>query len=109
MKCHYACNSPEHAIARRHFLGTLAAGAGTVAGLNALVHPATAAKIAAKKKRILSVFLSGGVSQFESWDPKPGTLSGGPFRALKRGGRFEPFQRRCLEPMFVSCCPRRPS
>ena len=82
MKCHYACNSPEHAIARRHFLGTLAAGAGTVAGLNALVHPATAAKIAAKKKRIVSIFLSGGVSQFESWDPKPRVKTGGPFRAI---------------------------
>lgn len=82
MKCHYACNSPDHALARRQFLGTLAAGAGTMAGLNALVQPTVAAQIAAKKKRVVSIFLSGGLSQLESWDPKPGTLNGGPCRAI---------------------------
>jgi len=41
-----------------------------------------AAEIAAKKKRVLSVFLHGGVSQLESFDPKPGTLNGGPFRSI---------------------------
>ena len=91
MKCHYACNSPEHAIARRHFLGTLAAGAGTVAGLNALVHPATAAKIAAKKKRIVSIFLSGGVSQFESWDPKPRVKTGGAVSSHSDVGFWNPY------------------
>ncbi|MCA9231763.1 MAG: DUF1501 domain-containing protein [Planctomycetales bacterium] len=82
MKCNYACNSPEHTIARRDFLGRLAAGACTMTGLSSLVHPAAAAQIAAQKKRVLSIFLSGGVSQFESFDPKPGTLTGGPFRAI---------------------------
>ena len=82
MKCSYACNSTEHTIARRDFLGTMAAGACSMAGLNSLVHPATAAQIAAKKKRVLSIFLAGGVSQFESFDPKPGTLNGGPFKAI---------------------------
>jgi hypothetical protein len=28
------------------------------------------------------IFLSGGVSQLETWDPKPGTDTGGPFRAI---------------------------
>ena len=33
MKIHYACQSPEHRIARRQFLGTVAAaGAGAIAG-----------------------------------------------------------------------------
>ena len=82
MKCKYACASPEHTIARRDFLGQMAAGACSMAGLNTLVQPATAAKIAAKKKRVLSIFLSGGVSQLESFDPKPGTRTGGPFRAI---------------------------
>ena len=81
-RCHYACNSPDHLIGRRNFLGTLAAGAGTMAGLGALVHPAAAAQIASQKKRVLSIFLAGGVSQLESFDPKPGTLNGGPFRAI---------------------------
>ncbi|MDG2383318.1 MAG: DUF1501 domain-containing protein [Pirellulaceae bacterium] len=82
MKCSYACSSPEHVTGRRRFMGTVAAGAGGMFGLNHLVQPAAAAKIAAKKKRVLSIFLSGGVSQFESFDPKPGTLNGGPFRAI---------------------------
>lgn len=82
MKCRYACNSPEHTLARRQFLGSLAAGTGTIVGLNALVQPALAAQIAEKKKRVVSIFLSGGLSQLESWDPKPGTLNGGPFRAI---------------------------
>lgn len=82
MNCKYACNSSEHTIARRNFLGTLAAGATTMAGLNTLVQPATAAKIAAKKKRVVSIFLSGGASQLETFDPKPGTITGGPFRAI---------------------------
>ena len=32
--CNYACNSPDHAIGRRNFLGSLAAG--TIAGLGAM-------------------------------------------------------------------------
>ena len=28
------------------------------------------------------IFLSGGVSQLETWDPKPGTDTGGPFQAI---------------------------
>ncbi|MCA9216109.1 MAG: DUF1501 domain-containing protein [Planctomycetales bacterium] len=82
MKCKYACNSSEHTIARRNFLGTIAAGATTMAGLGTLVQPSVAAEIAAKKKRVMSIFLSGGVSQLETFDPKPGTLNGGPFRAI---------------------------
>jgi hypothetical protein len=34
------------------------------------------------RKRLLVLFLSGGASQFETWDPKPGTKTGGPFRAI---------------------------
>lgn len=34
------------------------------------------------RKRILNVFLHGGVSQLETWDPKPNTDTGGPFRAI---------------------------
>lgn len=86
MKCRYACNSTEHTIARRQFMGTVGgasvAGAAAFSGLNALLHPAAAGEIAAKKMRVVSIFLSGGLSQLESWDPKPATLNGGPFRAI---------------------------
>ena len=82
MKARYACQSSEHTIARREFLGTAAVGAGTIAGLNAFAQPAAATELASQKKRVLTVFLSGGASQLETWDPKPGTLNGGPFRAI---------------------------
>jgi len=36
----------------------------------------------AQQKRVLVVFLAGGVSQLETWDPKPGVVTGGPFRAI---------------------------
>ena len=34
------------------------------------------------QKRLLIVRMAGGLSQLESWDPKPGTATGGPFRAI---------------------------
>ncbi len=33
-------------------------------------------------KQVLNIFLHGGVSQLETWDPKPNTDTGGPFRAI---------------------------
>lgn len=44
--------------------------------------PALAEAVKRGSKRVLVVFLHGGVSQLESWDPKPGTDTGGPFRAI---------------------------
>ncbi len=82
MKCTYACNSPEHQVARRQFLGHVAAGCGAVAGFGSLVRPAVARQLATQQKRVLSIFLAGGSSQLESWDPKPKTDTGGPFRAI---------------------------
>ncbi len=84
MKCTYACNSSEHGFARRQFLGTLAAaGVGSVAGgLGAFARPAAAAQLAKDQKRIVVFNMHGGLSQLESWDPKPGTDTGGPFRAI---------------------------
>ena len=82
MKCDYACRSPEHRLARRPFLQNMAGGLTSAAGLNWLLQPAAAAQVVSQKKRVLTIFLSGGASQLESWDPKPGTLTGGPFRAI---------------------------
>lgn len=33
-------------------------------------------------KQVLFIWLDGGISQLESWDPKPNTEFGGPFRAI---------------------------
>src|SRR3982750_2294820 len=77
------CGSPEHAIDRRGFLGGLAAGAAGLAGLGALTEPAVAAAMKKQQKRCILLWLAGGASQLETWDPKPGATTGGPFRAIQ--------------------------
>lgn len=77
MKTHYACGSASHLMARRSFLGVLGGGLLGAAGSRHLL-----AGLEEQKKRVLVVFLAGGVSQLESWDPKPKTDTGGPFRAI---------------------------
>jgi uncharacterized protein (DUF1501 family) len=80
-KCMYACGSPEHALSRRGFLAGVA---GTVGALSFadLVRPATARALARSEKRVLVIWLHGGASQLETWDPKPGTNTGGPFQTI---------------------------
>src|SRR6187401_3142798 len=72
MRCDYACQSADHVVSRRNFLG------GAVAGVGA----AAAEQLRPTQKRILTFWLHGGLSQLESWDPKPNTATGGPFRAI---------------------------
>jgi hypothetical protein len=79
MKCTYACQSAEHGISRRGFLAGLSAGA---LGFADLIRPATAKELQKAEKRVLVIWLSGGSSQLETWDPKPGTDTGGPFRRI---------------------------
>src|SRR5262245_31301333 len=82
MRASYACNSAEHGLSRRRFLGGAAAGAAGALGFGSLIHPATATQLQRAARRVLVVWLSGGVSQLETWDPKPATNTGGPFRAI---------------------------
>jgi hypothetical protein len=84
MKAEYACQSSEHTIARRQFLGTMAAvSAGAMTGgLGVFANPAIAKQLGSDQKRIVVFNMHGGLSQLESWDPKPGTVTGGPFRAI---------------------------
>jgi uncharacterized protein (DUF1501 family) len=82
MFCNYACGSAEHAVSRRRFLGGVAAGAVGALGFGQLTQPSAARALARDQKRVLMIFLSGGVSQLETWDPKPGTNTGGPFQAI---------------------------
>ncbi len=82
MRCDYDCGSSNHRISRRSLLGGGLLG-GLAAGLGGI--PASlglAEQIKSSQKRILNIFLHGGVSQLESWDPKPNTDTGGPFRAI---------------------------
>jgi len=81
------CGSPDHGLNRRGFLGaTAAVGAGALAAdmtvLSVLKDPLLAEEIKRQEKRVLLLWLAGGASQLETWDPKPGRPTGGPFRAI---------------------------
>jgi uncharacterized protein (DUF1501 family) len=79
------CGSSDHAMNRRAFLGA-AAGAALAADmtrLNVLAAPDVNRALKKSQKRIILLWLAGGSSQLETWDPKPGAPTGGPFRAIK--------------------------
>src|SRR4051812_5800946 len=80
------CGSPEHALDRRRFIGAMAAGAAALAAdmtvLDVLKSPALAGALKQQQKRVILLWLAGGSSQLETWDPKPGAPTGGPFRAI---------------------------
>ena len=77
-----ACNSTAHLVSRRSMLANMLAGAAGVGVVGQLVHPLVASEIEARKKQVLIFLLNGGLSQFESFDPKPNTDTGGPFRSI---------------------------
>lgn len=77
MSYSHLCKPTEHQLSRRAILG--AAGA---AGLGALLRLAAAEELQRKQRQVLFIWIDGGMSQLESWDPKPNTLFGGPFRAI---------------------------
>ena len=79
------CGSLEDVVDRCGFLGTLGATVAGFAGmtaLNVLQTPALAAELKRQQKRCILLWLAGGASQLETWDPKPGAPTGGPFRAI---------------------------
>jgi uncharacterized protein (DUF1501 family) len=89
MKCQYSCQSVDHVMSRRGLLRGAVAGIGAAAGANLLLGqgaswvPAGAAEqLRSTQKRILTFWLHGGLSQLESWDPKPNTVTGGPTRTI---------------------------
>jgi hypothetical protein len=86
----HLCKPWEHAVSRRRWLGDMAAaGTGAMAagmlgagGLGSLATPLAADEMRQKDRQVLFIWIDGGMSQFESWDPKPATRFGGPFRAI---------------------------
>ena len=44
--------------------------------------PVIAEELRRQEKQVIFVWLDGGMSQLESWDPKPNTDTGGPFKAI---------------------------
>jgi uncharacterized protein (DUF1501 family) len=82
--CNYSCQTLDHVLSRRRFFQTLAAGgaAAVLPNFGLFTSPVVAAEMARTQKRMIVINLAGGLSQLESWDPKPGTPTGGPFRAI---------------------------
>src|SRR5688572_15154851 len=78
------CSTPEHLIHRRLFLqGLAASGAASVMSFAGLfTNPVFAEQAKRKQKHCILLFLCGAPSQFETWDPKPGRVTGGPFRSI---------------------------
>src|SRR5690348_9483414 len=79
------CGSADHAMNRRAFLGASAttALAADMTQLNVLAAPEVNRALKKTQKRIILLWLAGGMSQLETWDPKPGAPTGGPFRAIQ--------------------------
>ena len=71
------CKPWQHRLSRRQWLAG-AAGLGPL-GMSG---PVLADELKKKDKQVLFIWLDGGMSQLESWDPKPNTQFGGPFRAI---------------------------
>jgi hypothetical protein len=86
----------EHLVNRRRFLGAATGatvvgsaglgqglvGSGVVGSLSALASGAAGAEVTKNDYRVVVFNMHGGLSQLESWDPKPGAKTGGPFRAI---------------------------
>ncbi len=93
--------SDEYQTRRRWLTGAV----GTVAALGAA--PLVGAAPVQPRKQLLLLFLSGGASQFETWDPKPGAKTGGPFRAIptsipgERIGELLPHTAKALHRLTV--------
>jgi len=80
-----AMRAARHGMERRGFFRSLAAGSVLVPALASRMAAETAASAtgglaarpplrAAKAKRVIFLYMSGGVSHVESWDPKPSLL-----------------------------------
>jgi len=80
----FACGSDRHGITRREILRSAVGAAGlSLATIESgLEDYLLAGEVRKRKKQVLFVWLDGAMSQFESWDPKPGTQYGGPFRSI---------------------------
>ena len=50
--------------------------------LNVLRSPVFAEELQRQQKRVILLWLAGGASQLETWDPKPGVSTGGPFAKI---------------------------
>lgn len=85
--CPSFCATSAHDISRRAFLShSLAVGSGALLGTAGAVHAldedSVNAALRATGKSVILLWLAGGPSQLETWDPKPGRPTGGPFASI---------------------------
>ena len=74
-------------LSRRGFLGGAAVGVGgalaaDMRAVNGLRAEEIAGELRRGEKHVILLWLAGGASQLETWDPKPGVKTGGPFAAI---------------------------
>ncbi len=94
------CGSPDHELHRRLFLqGSVAAGAASIGSFSGLFSiPAFAEEAKRQQKHCILLWLCGAPSQFETWDPKPGRATSGPFGSIPTrlpGIRFSELMPQC--------------
>jgi hypothetical protein len=97
------CTPSDHVFSRRAFLG------GAMGALGGLISPSIAEEIRKQDKQVLFVWLDGGMSQLESWDPKPNTEFGGPFRSIPtsvKGVHFSELMPNLAKQMHRLCIVR---
>jgi hypothetical protein len=95
-----SCTPDEHRLHRRLFLkGLVASGVPAVTSFSGLFTNPVFAETARKaEKKVILLWLCGAPSQFETWDPKPGRPSGGPFGSIPTsvpGVHFSTLMPRC--------------
>src|SRR5271163_1141408 len=67
-------------VSRRTFLRSVAAGAAGLGLVETLT--AHAQELRRRQMSCILLFMNGGPSQFETFDPKPGHANGGPTQAI---------------------------
>src|SRR5262252_5186527 len=100
------CGSPDHLVDRRGFLAGASAAAASMTGLNLLQERTLAAELKKEQKRVILLWLAGGASQLETWDPKPGAVTGGPFRSIQTdvpGLRISELMPKMAQRMKTTC------
>lgn len=81
------CGTNAHHISRRAFLSqALAVGSGSLLGSSGAIHALDETSINDALRRtgrsVILLWLAGGSSQLETWDPKPGRPTGGPYDSI---------------------------
>ena len=88
------------ATGRRDFIRLAVGGSAAGALAAKFMHPLAAADDRPKAKSVILLWMHGGPSQLETFDPKPGAATGGPHKAIEtkiRGARISEHLPRVAE------------